>query len=322
MKYQAYPEYEDSSVEWFGKVPSSWKRAKIKYATNKIGSGKTPKGGSEIYTDEGVTFLRSQNIYDDGLRLEDVVYISASIDSEMKSSRVEYGDILLNITGASIGRTCIFDKEIKANVNQHVCILRPRSLIDNNFFSQVLKSYEIKQQIFALQAPSNREGLNFEQAGNLSYIVPSISEQTAIANFLDREIQKIDNLISKQEKLIELLKEKRQAVISHAVTKGINPDVKMKDSGVEWLGEIPEHWRVTKAKFLFDFVTSGSRGWAKYYSDDGDLFFRISNLTRDTVDIDQRDLRYVTPPSGSEGERSRIKIGDLLISITADLGSV
>jgi type I restriction enzyme S subunit len=96
----------------------------------------------------------------------------------------------------------------------------------------------------------------------------------------------------------------------------------MRDSGVEWLGEVPEHWVTTRAKFLFDFVTSGSRGWAEYYSDEGSLFFRITNLTRDTIEPKLESIQNVTPPSGSEGERAKIKKNDLLISITADLGSV
>ena len=111
-------------------------------------------------------------------------------------------------------------------------------------------------------------------------------------------------------------------MISHAVTKGLNPKAPMKDSGVEWLGEVPTHWVVTRAKFLFDFVTSGSRGWAEYYSDEGELFFRITNLTRDTIFPKLESIQNVSPPCGSEGERSRIKLNDLLISITADLGSV
>lgn len=154
--------------------------------------------------------------------------------------------------------------------------------------------------------------------------IPSIEyvEQVKIANFLDHETAKIDSLIAKQEKLIELLKEKRQAVISHAVTKGLNPNVAMKDSGVEWLGQVPEHWTVKPNKYLLDFVTSGSRGWAQFYADTGSLFFRIANLTRDTIEPKLESLQFVEPPQGSEGERSKIKIGDLLISITADLGSV
>jgi type I restriction enzyme S subunit len=152
--------------------------------------------------------------------------------------------------------------------------------------------------------------------------LPPIEEQTQIAHFLDHETTRIDALIAEQERLIELLKEKRQAVISHAVTKGLDPTVPMKDSGVEWLGDVPEHWNVCQSKHLLESVTSGSRGWAEFYSDDGYLFFRIANLTRDTINPKLDSKQFVAPPLGAEGERSRIEIDDILISITADLGSV
>ena len=152
--------------------------------------------------------------------------------------------------------------------------------------------------------------------------VATIQEQIQIARFLDHEIAKIDTLIHEQKRLIELLKEKRQAVISHAVTKGLNPNVPMKESGVEWLGEVPAHWKVVPNKFLLSFVTSGSRGWAEFYSDTGELFFRITNLTRDSIRPKLDSIEYVTPPKGSEGPRAKIQVGDILVSITADLGSV
>ena len=123
-------EMKDSGVEWIGKVPSHWMIGKVKYGTTKVGSGKTPKGGAEVYMTSGVMFLRSQNIYNDGLRLDNPYYISEEIDEEMKNTRVQKNDVLLNITGGSIGRCCIFDGSIpNANVNQHVCIIRVNSSV-------------------------------------------------------------------------------------------------------------------------------------------------------------------------------------------------
>jgi type I restriction enzyme S subunit len=94
-----------------------------------------------------------------------------------------------------------------------------------------------------------------------------------------------------------------------------------KDSGIEWLGEIPAHWEAKRLKFLTEFVTSGSRGWAQYYSDDGAIFLRIGNLSRTSIDLDLSDIQYVCPPQGTEGERTRVKQYDILISITAYIGS-
>ena len=121
---------------------------------------------------------------------------------------------------------------------------------------------------------------------------------------------------------MELLKEKRQAVISHAVTKGLNPDAPMKDSGVEWLGEVPAHWDLVALKRHLEFVTSGSRGWAENYADEGELFLRIANLTRDSIQLDLSDVQRVTVPIGAEGSRTKVRAGDVLFSITAFLGSI
>lgn len=151
---------------------------------------------------------------------------------------------------------------------------------------------------------------------------PPLPEQAAIATFLDRETAKIDALVEEQKRLIDLLKEKRQAVISHAVTKGLNPDAPMRDSGIEWLGKVPKHWNIVRLKRELSFLTSGSRGWADHYSDSGSLFIRIGNLTRDTTKLDISDIQRVAVPAGSEGERTIVREGDLLFSITAFLGSV
>lgn len=137
---QRYDTYKDSGVQWLGEIPGHWECTRLKYLTSKIGSGSTPTGGSEVYQDSGVLFLRSQNIYNYGLKLEDVAYISEEIHEEMKGTHVKSGDILYNITGGSIGRCCLAPKSLgKANVNQHVSIVRP-SNIENNYLLYCLQS--------------------------------------------------------------------------------------------------------------------------------------------------------------------------------------
>lgn len=214
---------KDSGVEWLGEVPEHWEVSKIGFLSNKIGSGKTPKGGSEVYSDEGIIFIRSQNVYDEGLRLEDVVFISKEIDEEMSNTRVRPGDILLNVTGASIGRTTLVPYNFDvANVNQHVCIIRINSIEMRPYISLVMKSTTVKIQIDAFQNGAAREGLNFEQIANIQIALPSISEQIAITNYLDNSTCKIDTLMAKAEKAIELLKEQRIALISATVTGKID----------------------------------------------------------------------------------------------------
>ncbi len=214
---------KDSGVEWLGEVPEHWEISKIGFLSSKIGSGKTPRGGSEVYADEGIVFIRSQNVYDEGLRLDDVVFISKEIDEEMANTRVKAGDILLNVTGASIGRTTLvpYDFDV-ANVNQHVCIIRISSIEMRPYIALVMKSATAKTQIDAFQNGAAREGLNFEQIANIQIALPPLLEQIAITGYIDTQTAKIDTLIAKARQTIELMKERRTALISAAVTGKID----------------------------------------------------------------------------------------------------
>ena len=214
---------KDSGVEWLGEIPEHWEVKKLGLITSKIGSGKTPRGGSEVYTDSGILFLRSQNIYDGGLFLDEVVYISEEINNEMLNTQIKDGDILLNVTGGSIGRTCLIPSNFqKANVNQHVCIIRLNTKKDRVFISYFMKSALIKSQIDGIQNGAAREGLNFEQISGFKIVLPPQNEQNEIVNYINYKSSKIDTLIEKSNKSIELLKEKRTALISACVTGKID----------------------------------------------------------------------------------------------------
>ena len=197
--------------------------------------------------------MRSQNVYDEKLELGDVVYISDEIDSEMRTSRVLPGDVLLNITGASLGRTYRVPLDFPlANVNQHVCILRFGDTA--GFAAWMMKSTLMKAQIAFCQSGAAREGLNFEEIRALFFPLPPLPEQNAIAAFLDLQCTQIESLIEKKQRLLELLDKKRSAVITQAVTRGLDPTVPMKDSGVDWLGQVPEGWKVKRLKFGVDNI--------------------------------------------------------------------
>lgn len=214
---------KDSGVEWLGDVPEHWGVKRIKYLAMHTGSGKTPSGGAEVYQDSGVLFLRSQNVHDDGLRLNDVAYISEEIDQEMRGSRVFQGDVLLNITGASIGRSCLVQTDIgPANVNQHVCIVRTTKLDIARWISECFLSSVIKAQIDFFQNGAGREGLNFEQIGNMVIALPPMGELITICSVLVKSRNRLDNLVRKTERSIELLKERRSALITAAVTGQID----------------------------------------------------------------------------------------------------
>jgi len=211
---------KSSGIPWLGEVPAHWEVKRLRFVVQKIGSGKTPKGGAESYATEGVVFIRSQNVYDDGLRLDDVVYIDDETDEDMSGTRVKPNDVLLNITGASIGRCAPVPDDLgPANVNQHVAIIRPeREKVDQRFLHAFLCSQATKAAILADEVGSSREALNFEQIAGLPILLPPLSEQRAIAAFLDERTARIDNLITKIEQAVERLQEYRTALISAAVT--------------------------------------------------------------------------------------------------------
>lgn len=214
---------KDSGVGWIGEVPEHWKVWKLKFLTKKIGSGVTPLGGSEVYKTEGVAFFRSQNIYDDRFELSNISFIDVETHKGMKNSKVLVGDVLLNITGASIGRCYYFSSEYpEANVNQHVCIIRANKNIQFQFLHSVMISEIGQNQIFSKQSGTNREGLNFEQLKQFDIPLPPIDEQKAILDFIKTETSTIDTLISKYQKQIELMQEYRTSLISQAVTGKID----------------------------------------------------------------------------------------------------
>ena len=163
MKFPAHPKYKPSGSEWLGDVPEHWEVKRLGYVVSKIGSGKTPRGGADVYQSDGVMLIRSQNVYDTGLHLDDVVFVDESVDEAMTGTRVRPHDVLLNITGASLGRCAIVPNVFsKANVNQHVCIIRPKlAQAEPGFIHRSVTSLAVQSQIFGYENGSCREGLNF-----------------------------------------------------------------------------------------------------------------------------------------------------------------
>jgi len=244
-KYKAYPEYKDSWVEWLGAVPTEWLITELKRYCWVKGGYAFP---SESFTSFGEPVIRIGDISQDGsINLANCKYVSHAVANQSQSYIVQNGELLMAMTGATIGKAGFYEYEFPSLINQRVGVFKVLDkLLHYRFLWYILKSNGYQEYI-KLAAFGGAQP-NISDAGMVGYktTFPSLNEQSCIAAFLDHETAKIDNLIEKQQQLIELLKEKRQAVISHAVTKGLNPDVPMKDSGVEWLGEVPAHWSIIK----------------------------------------------------------------------------
>lgn len=202
----------------FKEFDGDWSNKKIGNIASKVGSGSTPRGGAEAYTDHGVIFIRSQNVNNDQLLLDDVAYIPEETHLKMSGSKVIANDILLNITGASIGRSCVVPHDFtEANVNQHVCIIRTPN--DNPIFVQSFLSSENGQnEIQSKQAGGGREGLNFQAIRSIDFhFPPSKEEQTKIATFLSAVDEKISQLTQKHQLLSQYKQGMMQKLFSQQI---------------------------------------------------------------------------------------------------------
>jgi len=293
-----YGSFKDSGIEWLGLIPSHWDILRIKDKVQKIGSGVTPKGGSEVYVDSGITFLRSQNVYDDGLRIDDVSFIDEETNLKMRNSQIKPNDILINITGASIGRTCIVPSTLpQANINQHIIYIRLKEKYVN-FVGAYFKTNTIKEYINLIQAGTSKEALNMGQTLNIPLILPPLSEQTEIAQYLDTKTQAIDKKVNLLEKKIGYYKELRKSIINETVTRGLNRNVKLKDSGIDWIGQIPEHWLVVRGKNLFNEYPKSKITANEGNSEGKYKFFTSSNEQSKWLDYFQNDKEAVLLSTG------------------------
>lgn len=221
-----------------GIIPKEWNVCKLGVHTTKIGSGKTPRGGDKCYIKSGVPFIRSQNVLCELLCLKDIVYISESEDRNMKSTRIRPRDILLNITGASIGRCCVVPENFEqGNLNQHVCIIRLINSVNCNYLVSYISCEELGQkQIQSFQAGGNREGLNFQQIAAMLIILPKIDEQQKISNklyFYNKKIRLMKELIE--------LKQKQRKWLMYKIL-----------SGEKRIKGFNEEWMIYRLGLLFD----------------------------------------------------------------------
>ena len=186
----------------FPEFQGEWEKCKLGELTTKVGSGSTPKGGNAVYTSVGHCFVRSQNVGMGYLILDDIAHIDDDIHQKHKATELNEDDVLLNITGASIGRTAIATKEIEGgNVNQHVCIIRANSKVSPKFLCNYIQTKKIQNYIQSLQTGGSREGLNFEQIRSFPISLPNIAEQNKNAQLLD----KLNERIATQNKIIDKL---------------------------------------------------------------------------------------------------------------------
>jgi len=254
MSFPSYLQMKHSKHEWLGKLPAHWTIQTLKSLFRIVG-GATPKSEVTDFWDGNIAWITPSDL--SGSEIPLLKSSQRKITTEGLNSCgttiVPVGSIVLS-TRAPIGSIGISDIELCTN--QGCKSLVPLAGVSSSYFAFVISV--AKEQLKTRGKGTTFLELSGDELGAFKVCVPSLDEQTAIASFLDRETGKIDDLVNEQKRLIELLKEKRQAVISHAVTKGLDPNVKMKPSGVEWLGDVPEHWEVKQLRHLIKSISSGT----------------------------------------------------------------
>lgn len=315
MKFPRYPKYKDSGVEWLGEVPAHWEAVPFKHATTNSDGGAW--GSEPDGVDDTIVLRSTEQTVDGNWNIDDPAVRKLS-ERERADALLRAGDLVITKSSGSalhIGKTTL----VTADIAQLGCCY-------SNFMQRVRTSHDLLPKLawyilnsglarsqFDLLSNSTTglANLNGTMIGCLMLVLPPMDEQRAITAFLDRETGKIDALIAEQEKLIALLKEKRQSLISHAVTKGLDPNAQMKDSGIEWLGKVPAHWMMKRLKHISPFITVGIVvNPSNYVADEGLPFIYGGDISEGS--IASETARRISTQDSQRSAKTKLQAGDVL----------
>ena len=285
-RLKPYPSYKDSGVDWLGRIPTHW-------AVSRLGANCSVKARlgwkglkASEYVRSGFIFLSTPNIKSEAIDFENVKYITAERYAESPEIIIKEGDVLIAKDGSTLGTSNVVrNLPAPATVNSSIAVIRAKSAFDSLFLWRFLCG-DYTQNV--IQRMKGGMGVpHLFQADLRKFIVlrPPLGEQKTIAVFVDRETGKIDALVRKNERLIELLQEKRTALISHAATKGLNPDAPLRDSGISWIGHIPKHWELKKLGQVARIVRGGSprpAGDPRFFDGDACPWITVAEITKDS----------------------------------------
>ncbi|MEW8051750.1 MAG: restriction endonuclease subunit S [Candidatus Thiodiazotropha sp.] len=266
MEYKRYSQYMDSGIEWLGELPKHWSTASMRWITERYAGG-TPDKRNKDYWENGTIPWLNSGAVNQGTITEPSTYITEDAFLNSSAKWVPKRALLMALAGQGKTKGMVAQTNIRTTCNQSMAAIVPYGIIPRYLFWWLSSQY---RNIRGLAGDGLRDGLNLEMLGSIPCPLPNIDEQESITTLLDHETSRIDALIEKKQRLIELLKEKRQAVITQAVTKGLDPNAPMKDSGVEWLGEVPEHWEECRLKVLFG-IKHGYAFDSAVFSDTGEF---------------------------------------------------
>ena len=323
MKYKKYPKYKDSGVEWIGEIPEGWEIKKIKFLT-KIISSTIDKKQNPV--DKKVRVVNYNDVVRNNFIDSNKVDYGYCSESEYNSYSLTNGDILYTKDSMDVGN--IFD----------VCLIRTtKDLVFGYHLSKIsifnsdivpeylfyfLSQKSIKDYLLMLSVGVTIKGLSNTAVKNTRVVLPSLSEAIQISDFLEKQTTQFDELIAKSKAQITLLEEKKQATINQAVTRGLDPSVPMKDSGVEWIGDIPEGWEVKRLKHIIKFGTSITYGivQAGPHIKNGIPYIRTGDMKHNFLPKD--GLQKTSKEIDNNFRRSKVFTGDLVVAIRATVGKV
>ena len=281
-------EMKDSGIEWIGQIPQGWKLARLKdiKASTRYAIVDGPFGSAistDDYVDEGVPLIRITNLVNGRVSSDNMVFIPISLAETLRRSQTRLNDIIIAKTGGTVGK-CAINNCIEDGILSSSCVkISVSEKNDFRYYYYLFSTPSFVEALINACIGTTRNTINLKPLSNLNCTVPPLAEQQAIASYLDDRCSKLDELITEAEKSIEEYKELKQAVIFEAVTKGLDKNVPMKDSGDSWIGNCPIHYHVAQLSMLSTIVRGGSprpAGDPRYYG--GTIpFMRISDITRD-----------------------------------------
>jgi len=256
---ERYEKYKDSGVEWIGEIPEGWEVKKLKYITDAHPSNIDKKSKDD---EESVYLCNYVDVYNNEYISSDLSFMKATANQDqIQKFRLEKGDVIAtkdSETPDDIANPALVVEKLDNVVcGYHLTHIKPKA-IDGRYLFRFFQTNYLNSYFEVSANGVTRYGLGVDKFNSALILNPSLEAQTAIANYLDRKTAEIDKLIAQKERLIELYEEEKTAIINQAVTKGIDPDVRLKDSGIDWLGEIPEGWEVKKLKYLADLKSGNN----------------------------------------------------------------
>ena len=311
---ERYNSYKDSGVEWIGEIPNHWGTTRIKY-TSKDDKYSFIDGDwieSKNLSDDGIRYITTGNIGEGKYKEQGKGYISEETFNELNCTEIFEGDLIISRLSLPVGRSCVLPNiHHKVVTSVDNVILRPKEKYNKHFLNYQFNSPRYFEYTELISRGVTLTRISRGMLGNNPIVIPPLSEQQQIVSFLDTKTSLIDSLIEKTQRKIELLKEKRTSLINEVVTKGLNPNVEMKDSGVEWIGEIPSHWEIKKVKHITKVSVGLVINPSTYFNDKGTVPI-ITGKNVKVSGIDLTDVDYITVEDNIKLKQSMIYEGDII----------